>query len=688
MTKRRKKTKINICSILTLISLGASIFLIYNILLLGPIEKMIRYIIVGIIILIDIFIYKKNFKLLNKKKQNKKGFIFLMTIFIIINILIGKSINKIYSEIDKINKNDVTYSSSIITLSTSSKNEIDDLNKNKIGLLDTKDSIENNTIPLEVINKYKISKNNEIVKYTDLGNMLHDLYIKKIDALFIDSNYITMFNTTEEYLNIGNDTKVIFKQEKTLAKKSSDNLNSNNSSLTKPFTILLMGVDSEVEGLNKNSNVHGDSLILITFNPNTLNATMLTIPRDSYVPIVCLDGKREMKLTQAAWYGSTCMTDSIENFLDIKIDYYVKINFKGVVGLVNALGGVDVEVPKKLCTDDSNRWKKVCINKGFQHLDGEGALVLARNRYDLANGDLDRGINQQTLLKAMLQKVKTINSFDQITKILETISNNLDTNLETNQILSFYNIAKDIVTKTVIEKESDVVNIEQLYLQGTGQMIYESSLKMTLWNYVLNSQSIEDVKDEMKINLEQKDPELIKEFSFSINEPFVKSVIGKGPYKSTTTYTLLPNFIGKSKSYVEKWAKENNLKVTYKTSINNSSSYSNNQVISQSYAKNTRLDKIDTLVVTVLVKTVSEKLNCNDSDNLDNTLCQLPSFIGKTKNDVDDWFDNYLEYNSYTFTTVSKSDYPNKKSGEIVGQNYKVTTHLSKVKGLIFKIIE
>ena len=104
MTKRRKKTKINICSILTLISLGASIFLIYNILLLGPIEKIIRYIIVGIIVLIDIFIYKKNFKLLNKKKQNKKGFIFLMTIFIIINILIGKSINKIYSEIDKINK--------------------------------------------------------------------------------------------------------------------------------------------------------------------------------------------------------------------------------------------------------------------------------------------------------------------------------------------------------------------------------------------------------------------------------------------------------------------------------------------------------------------------------------------------------------------------------------------------------
>ena len=75
--------------------------------------------------------------------------------------------------------------------------------------------------------------------------------------------------------------------------------------------------------------------MLITFNPETLNTTMLSIPRDTYVPITCFSGQAKSKITHAAWNGETCMMNTIENFTGINIDYYVKINFKGVIIMDN-----------------------------------------------------------------------------------------------------------------------------------------------------------------------------------------------------------------------------------------------------------------------------------------------------------------------------------------------------------------
>ena len=164
------------------------------------------------------------------------------------------------------------------------------------------------------------------------------------------------------------------------------------------------------------------SLILVTFNPNTLNTTILSIPRDSYVPISCFPGKYENKITHAAWKGTNCVINTIQDFTGIKIDYYAKINFKGLVGLVNAIGGITVDVPKDLCTDNSNRSGKVCIKKGTQKLNGEEALVLARNRKQLANGDIDRGLNQQKVLQGILDSAKNINSTTEVSKILDVKS--------------------------------------------------------------------------------------------------------------------------------------------------------------------------------------------------------------------------------------------------------------------------
>lgn len=503
MTKVKKKKKIKLNNLLVLLCIISSLYLIYRIYQFGPIEPTIRYIIIGIILLIDfIFFYKK------QKIKGKRLILFVMVIYIGFNVFMSLVIGKVYDAIDSINKSKVIYSTSLVTLSSNDNNDIKNINNCKIGIINDTLSIDNYVIANDIIKENKLDSNNEIKKYGDILDMLNDLYSEKIDYMFISSNYQVMFSTTDGYENIGNELKVITTKDKSVAKNNS----SNNSSVDGPFSILLMGVDSEKDGLKKNAYANGDSLILITFNPDTYNATMMSIPRDSYLPITCRNNKKN-KLTHAGWYGTDCMIETIEKTFNIDIDYYVKVNFKGVVNLVDALNGVEVEVPKRLCTDNSDRMGNICIEKGLQTLDGEHSLVLARNRYDLALGDIGRGYNQQLLIRAMIKKLTTVRSVNQLLDIIDTVSNNLDTNLTTNEILSFYNIFKDMI-KINRNDDGDVFNIEQLKLEGTGKMVYFSNLKMKLWTYQLDKKSIDEVSKAMRVNLDLRDPDYIKEFHF------------------------------------------------------------------------------------------------------------------------------------------------------------------------------
>ena len=126
--------------------------------------------------------------------------------------------------------------------------------------------------------------------------------------------------------------------------------------------MLLLGVDSEYDGLANNAAFNGDSIMLLTFNPKTLSATVFSIPRDTYVPIACNNNKQN-KINSAAAYGTKCMINTIENLTDITIDYFVKINFKGVVNLVDALDGIDVNI------DEPDFKKNGSVAVSYTHLD-------------------------------------------------------------------------------------------------------------------------------------------------------------------------------------------------------------------------------------------------------------------------------------------------------------------------------
>ena len=183
--------------------------------------------------------------------------------------------------------------------------------------------------------------------------------------------------------------------------------------VTEPFTMLLLGVDSPTEDISKASGL-GDSIMLVTFNPKTLTATMFSIPRDTFVPITCYRNAKS-KITHAAAGGDSCMISTVENFTGIDVDYYAKINFKGLVKIVDALGGIEVDVPYSFCEQNSNRSFAAgdiqYVNAGHQTLNGEQALALSRNRKEVpecgkqwnkgTRNDFVRGQNQQLVIKVI-----------------------------------------------------------------------------------------------------------------------------------------------------------------------------------------------------------------------------------------------------------------------------------------------
>lgn len=607
MAKNRKKIIINkFIDILLLISSG---YLIYNIVLLGPIEPLIRYIIIGLIIIFNIMITAKIFL----KKTKKGAFTLFILLLIIINIVISLSINKVYSTLSKISQNKTIYSTSLVTLKENKYNNISQIKNFKIGMLNDTKSIEGYELANTIIKNKKLSNNNTIKKYNSYTTLLDELYDKKLDAIFLPTNFENMFSNIDKYENINSDLKIIITETKK-AKNSEKTYGT--KKINEPFTMLLIGIDSSKEGLSNSDSFNGDSLMLVTFNPNTLNATILSIPRDSYVPIACFEGKYENKITHAAWKGTECIINTIQDFTDIKIDYYAKINFKGLVGLVNAVGGITVEVPKNLCTDSSDRKGKVCIKKGLQTLNGEQALVLARNRKQLANGDLDRGLNQQKVLQGILNSAKKINSVTEVSNILNVISDNLDMNMSEETILSFYDIGKNILSKA--GDSSDLITLEQLYLTGTGQIIYDENTKLNLWNYILHEESVKDVTDEMKINLELKKYTPIKEFTFTIDSPYKKAIIGKGPYTYYTTYDLLPDFTKYTKSEALSWGSKNGVTIKFIEVLKNESRYYNGQIIKQDYPYKKRIDKISnkTITLTIVQKNTTESDTNNSEQNI------------------------------------------------------------------------
>lgn len=592
-----------------LVNLGASIYFIYAISLLSGIENILRLIVGIVLILLMVFFFFHVRKTARKKKTVRLVIdIVISLIYSGILIFVGGNIIKTIGKVGNLTARKTTYSASIVTLSSNKVTSINELSSSKpIGMIKDKKSVDGYQIPQEIIKDKDLK--NKIKYYENYTDLLADLYGEKIEYIFLPSSYKTMFSAIETYENIETDTKAIYTQKKEVKQKVSAG-----KSLKKPFTVLIMGIDSDTNDLSQSSSFNGDSLMLITFNPTTLNTTILSIPRDTYVPIACFNGKRKNKITHAAWQGEQCMMDTITGFTGINIDYYVKINFKGAVQLVDSLGGIDAEVPIGFCEQNSDRAfgeNTICVEAGQQHLNGEQALAWSRHRKSAGFDDFVRGQNQQLVVKAMLNKLKDVRDLDTIYKILDTVGNNMATNMTTNEILSLYNIGKDVLSRTQDMKVEDILSMQRLYISGADASIYDYSTingqgtRMRLYNFVPYKESLSAVINAMKVNLGITNATIEKTFAFDASIPYEEEIIGKMT-RGTTGLVQLPNFVGDSSAVATSYGSRHGINIIIKGT--------GNRIISQSVAAGADVEFVKTLTIT-LGGGASSSTSNNSSNN-------------------------------------------------------------------------
>ena len=641
-----KKFKLIIILFINIILTIVNISLIYNMLLLKNVETTLRVIIIIILILIYISSIYISFKIINKKDKIIIIFSIILLLYSIVLYFISFNIGKVYKSLSGITNNYMVTSMSIVTLSNHHVN----YNDGTIGYINTSMSLK--ILDNNALDNRKLNDN-----YVEL---LNNLYDGQVDFAIVPTNYKLMFNNLIDK-NLDEISIVRTFEEKT-------KVENNNQKIDKPFTILLMGVDSEIDGIN-NSSFNGDAIMLITFNPKTLSTTLLSIPRDTYVPISCFENNRKNKITHAAWNGDTCMINTIESFFDIHIDYYLKINFKGIVSLVDELGGVEVDVPISFCEQDSNRNfdNQICLDKGTKLLNGEEALALARHRKTI--NDIKRGENQQLIVKGLMNKLKSIKSVNTIYNFLDTISNNMETNMNTNEILSLYNIGKEIVLKSNSSNIDEIIKIKKLFINGYDAYIYDydnitkAGTKLTLYNYIPYTESIDAIKTAMKINLGLLDGNL--------DESDEIGRVGSG-----ANVYVFPNFVGDNISTVKEYCDNKGIKLNIKYVTSKNNNLSVGEVTNQSIMSGMDLEYIgsDTLDVTVIENIEKEEvINCSKEDSKDKDICKVPNFINKNYSDFVTW----RKSNNYSFLIKENKIDPNNplydysKKGMIISQNPK-----------------
>lgn len=624
--KKSKKACRVIYYIINILYLVTLVLFIKNILSLKGIETFIRVIVI-IFFILYFFIYSF-WNLLNLLRRKYKGLIItsiITLLFIIVFSVSSYYINFVYSNINGMKeKNEVIYNSYLIVLSDKTFNK-----DSVIGIIDKDIDKDNYDLAQKLIKEKKLY--NKVEYYNDYIKLIDDLYKGVIDAAIVPGNFENLVKNEVGFENVDSDVKKVFEYSE---KKKNEDLDLvSNKDFNEPLTFLFLGVDSEGDGLNASSSFNGDTLMLMSINPKTLNAILLSIPRDTYVPIAC-NKNNYAKINSSAGFGTSCVISTISNLMGINIDYYVKINFKGVVDLVEAVEGIDVfvEAPTytpnkykgKVCEQNSDRQfgnKLVCMEPGLQTLNGEQALAYARCRHMYIGSDLDRVRHQQQVVEALANKALHFSSIKDLQNILTAVSKNISTNMDTDTMLSGYNVLKNVVGSKL--SGTDGLNISKATLETYSLNVYvpQSGRNTSAQGYYLSS--LNDIKHAFNVVLDKEKDEMVKTFSFSVNETYELYSPGKGK-RTEKSGELLPSFVGKTVDEAKEFCNQYNISLNVKYVDPESEFYNGSVNVgligNQSVHKDVLINSISELTVYIVNSKVEEKSNNSTDDNKDNDL--------------------------------------------------------------------
>ena len=246
---------------------------------------------------------------------------------------------------------------------------------------------------------------------------------------------------------------------------------------------LLVGVDtSDVNsiriGEDGQTGIRSDTMILCRVNFNDGSIKMMSLPRDSRVPV---RGNLD-KLTHAHSYGGMrLLMQTVRDFTDLDVDYYVRVDYRAVEKIVDAIGGVELEIPQRMQYHDTTAGKELHVDfqPGLQKLDGQDAIRFLRFR-SYSDGDIDRVKMQQYFLTEMIKQTLTPRNILRLPQLLNVYSSYIDTNMESNMVYSGVTMAGNLNTELI---ETTTLPGEFLDLDASYWQVYEPGAKEVIKEY-------------------------------------------------------------------------------------------------------------------------------------------------------------------------------------------------------------
>ncbi len=472
MKKKNKKLTL-IAKVIGIISLIIIIIFSFMLVKLNMIPN--KYLAPLFIILILIYLIMLFFAFNKKVKSSLK--ITAIVIFIIFAVVGGLGSKYLYTTFDFLSVLDKDIFQkerfSVKVLETSDYNKLEELNNKNLGIYKSTNSEKASD---ELSKKIEFTK----VEYTNLENMFNDLTDGKISGVIMNGAAEKLLKDELSDLEINLKTIYEFK----VSIDQVDIVKIVNVTNT-PFNVYIAGGDGfgSIDAI-----FNTDVNMVATIDPINRKVLLTSIPRDYYVNLVLQGEEAYDKLTHAGYYGIEESVKSVEKLLNTDINYYVKVNFSTIEGIVDAIGGVDVYSDYDFY---ERAFRKYHYKVGYNHLNGEQALAFARERKSFANGDIQRVKNQQKVVEAIIKKVTSstalISNYDQI---LNSISDNMDTNIS----------SKDI-SKLVKMQLNDMRgwSVESINLTGTGQMGPTYTFPtLNLYTMLPNEDSVNEAQTKIK----------------------------------------------------------------------------------------------------------------------------------------------------------------------------------------------
>ena len=485
--KVKNKKKGIVFKIISILQIVCSIVLFGFVFIIDVLPMKYLLLLLLALAILDIIFFLILFK--SRLKKGIKKFFSVISVLLSIVFVVGSFyLYKTYGVISGMIDTDYeTYNYSVMVLKDSDYNSVSDIKNEVISYYETKTN--ENKLLVEKVNKL----GKESKSYTNLNTLATDLLNKETNVIVLEDNYKkTLIDEQDD--NEYNEVKDFKDKTKTIYtfsfKVKKDNTSKDVDVVSEVFNIYISGIDTygTVSSVSRS-----DVNIVVTVNPNTRQVLLTSIPRDYYVQLHDTTGYKD-KLTHAGIYGTDCSIKTIEDLLGIDINYYFKVNFTSLIDVVDALGGVNVYADQSFST-----WNGYHFTKGYNKVDGNAALAFVRERKTFANGDRQRGINQQALISAMINKCVSKEILTKYTSLLNSVKGSIITNMPTKTMLSLvkmqlknntsWTISTNSLDGTNASKYTYSYGYQQLYVMEPKEESVEKGKELI--NKVLNGEVLE-----------------------------------------------------------------------------------------------------------------------------------------------------------------------------------------------------